>query len=268
MSCTIVVPCYNETKRLDRAEFMNYLAKHPAVSFVFVDDGSTDGTGALLDEFQTELPDQIKVVHQQPNQGKAEAVRTGMLHALSNQKAGQIGFWDADLATPLDAIDDLLKVFQDHPDVEIVFGARVKLLGRKIERQATRHYLGRVFATCASIVLGLPVYDTQCGAKLFRVTPVFSQVLQQPFCSRWIFDVELIARFLQEYSAQGRNAQSLFYEFPLYCWRDIAGSKVRATDFAKAARELFLIRNQYHFKRPKDSVAVHTGWAAEQSKRN
>jgi dolichyl-phosphate beta-glucosyltransferase len=249
MRCTIVVPCYNEANRLDRGRFRNYLAKHPDIAFIFVNDGSTDKTGALLDEMRVELPSQVDVLNQRPNAGKAEAVRAGMLHALRNQGNSFIGFWDADLATPLEAIDDLLEMFVNKPEVEIVFGARVKLLGRKIERQAVRHYLGRAFATCASFVLGLPVYDTQCGAKLFRVTPVLAQVLRPPFRSRWIFDVELMARFLQSYSAQGRNVNGLFHEFPLHCWRDVAGSKVRGRDFVKAAKELLAIRNQYPLKR-------------------
>jgi dolichyl-phosphate beta-glucosyltransferase len=260
-SYAIVVPCYNEADRLDGNAFLTYLAGHRDASVVFVNDGSVDGTLALLQRLQRESPEQIEVVDKKQNGGKAEAVRDGMLYALGQGRAEYVGFWDADLATPLAAIQDLMEVFHQHPEIEVVFGSRVKLLGRKIERRSIRHYLGRVFATCASLVLNLPVYDTQCGAKFFRVTPTLPHVLQEPFYSRWIFDVEMIARFLQAYGAEGKDARGLFYEFPLNYWKDVAGSKVRPSDFLKAGRELMVIRNKYLTGKTRGSLLqpVQTG---------
>jgi hypothetical protein len=106
-----------------------------------------------------------------------------------------------------------------------------------------RHYLGRVFATFASLVLRLAVYDTQCGAKLFRVNPTVSNLFQQPFRSRWIFDVELLARFVQSVGPQ--RAEAAIFEYPLEQWRDVPGSKLRPKHFAKAAWDLFMIRSNY-----------------------
>ncbi|PWU11820.1 MAG: family 2 glycosyl transferase [Terriglobia bacterium] len=262
--CVIVVPCYNEASRLNTAEFRNYLARAPHVSMLFVNDGSSDDTLAVLQRMQAALPEQVEVLDMAKNSGKGEAVRLGLLQALERKDAVYAGFWDADLATPLSAIDDLLNVCLAEPNVEMVLASRVKLLGREIERLAVRHYLGRVFATCASLVLSIPVYDTQCGAKLFRVTPKLPEMLQKPFCSRWIFDVELIARFLQLHGPDRQKARGLIYEFPLFRWTDVPGSKVRPRDFFIAMAELWTIWRTY--PPPKPTAKADSAMAAETPK--
>jgi hypothetical protein len=71
-------------------------------------------------------------------------------------------------------------------------------------------------------------------------------LFQQPFLSRWIFDVEILARLIKR--TRGKDippADRLIYEFPLTEWRDVAGSKVQLYDFTKAALELYRIRRKY-----------------------
>jgi len=243
--CTIVVPCYNEAERLDPGAFLDYAARRPEVRFLLVNDGSTDATLAVLERLAAARTGQFAVLHLPHNQGKAEAVRQGMLEAMLDEPE-LAGFWDADLATPLEAIDELRAVMAADPRLRIVIGARVKLLGRQIERHALRHYLGRVFATAASTVLRLPVYDTQCGAKLFRVCDETRALFLRPFCSHWVFDVELLARFVRGRVVQGLPAaESAIYEYPLHTWRDVAGSKVRPKDFFRAFVELSRIYWRY-----------------------
>jgi dolichyl-phosphate beta-glucosyltransferase len=243
-TCTIVIPCFNEAARLQGGEFRDYLSKVPEVTLLFVDDGSTDGTLGVLQKLQSELPAQVGILQKKDNAGKGEAVRSGLLSAIQTG-AGTVGFWDADLSTPLNAIADLQAVLLSHPGVDIALGSRVKLMGRRIERHASRHYLGRIFATFASLVLSLPVYDTQCGAKLFRVTPTLGQVLAQPFGSRWIFDVELLARFLKSDARRSGEKGDFIYEFPLMVWQDVPGSKVRLRDFVRSATDLYKIWRRY-----------------------
>jgi dolichyl-phosphate beta-glucosyltransferase len=171
-------------------------------------------------------------------------VRTGLLAALG-AGCDQVGYWDADLATPLRAIQTFRTVLDERPVTEMVLGSRVRLLGRRIQRRPLRHYLGRVFATAASLVLRIPVYDTQCGAKLFRASPWLREVLRTPFRSRWIFDVELIARFLDQMpAAAGDTVDDLLYELPLVEWEDVGSSRVRARDFARAAIDLLVIHRR------------------------
>jgi dolichyl-phosphate beta-glucosyltransferase len=239
----IVVPCFNEAQRLRLSEFRDYLSHRRNVSFLFVNDGSRDQTSAVLRKFQAETGPQVDLLDYSENRGKAEAVRRGMLHALSRD-IQFVGFWDADLATPLSAIDEFVSLLEDRPQLQMVFGARVKLLGREIDRRVTRHYLGRVFATCASLVLKLPVYDTQCGAKIFRVTNLLPKLLEEAFRSRWIFDVEIVARFVRATGNRAVATESI-YEYPLRKWVDVAGSKVRPKDFVRAFLELMAIWLKY-----------------------
>lgn len=128
----------------------------------------------------------------------------------------------------------------------MVFGARVQLVGWAIERSLLRHYAGRVFATATSRVLGLSVYDTQCGAKLFRSTPEVAALLEEPFRTSWVFDVEILARWLQQRAdALGVAPADAIYELPLRTWRDVPGSKVRPWDFGRALLELARIWRSY-----------------------
>ena len=99
------MPCYNEEKRLDVAAFDRCLAETSELCFVMVNDGSRDGTLALLGELAARHPARVRVLDVQPNQGKAEAVRRGMVLAMDGNDSSYAGFWDADLATPLPAIE-------------------------------------------------------------------------------------------------------------------------------------------------------------------
>lgn len=241
----IVVPCYNEARRLNTAAFLQFTSKAPQVRLLFVDDGSTDSTLAVLEQLQRACEARIGILALKQNSGKAEAVRRGVLHALDTLQPRVAGYWDADLATPLEAVFSFLDVLASQANIEMVFGSRVKLLGRHVERRPVRHYLGRVFATTVSSVLRLPIYDTQCGAKLFRVRPETRQIFDQPFLSRWVFDVEIIARYLDLYHREHNRLETAIYEYPLESWVDVAGSKVHAADFFVAFWDVLRIRRRY-----------------------
>ena len=241
----IVVPCYNEAARFQVERFRTFLEMHPSVSFVLVSDGSSDATVAVLKHVQQGFEPRVFVIDRKENRGKAETVREGMLYALDLNEAEVIGFWDADLATPLEAIFDMLPVLESQPAIQMVFGARVKLLGRQIHRKTMRHYLGRVFATTVSTMLSLAIYDTQCGAKLFRATHGLRSMCSEPFITRWVFDVELIARWVRLNSFDKKAVEESIYEYPLHVWEDIAGSKLKPRDFLKGLLDVVRIYRKY-----------------------
>jgi dolichyl-phosphate beta-glucosyltransferase len=241
----VVVPCYNEARRLRADVFEAFAKAQPDIRFLLVNDGSTDTTLELLRGLEARNGEQFAVIDVQPNGGKAEAVRRGMLVALEEQPS-YAGYWDADLATPLDEIPWFVEVLDQQPQLLLAMGSRVKLLGRTIERSLRRHYLGRVFATAASITLRLAVYDTQCGAKLFRCAPETIELFREPFVTGWIFDVELIARLTRARRGTGLPPVSeAICELPLHTWCDVAGSKVKPHDFFVALLEMTRIWRRY-----------------------
>ena len=259
-----------------------------ALTFLFVNDGSTDDTASVLDSLNAKDAASFQVLHLPNNVGKAEAVRAGLIQALHTAAPSSsdgetreiVGYWDGDLATPLSSIDMFMKVFETVPRIDMVFGSRVALLGRDIQRHASRHYLGRVFATLSSWLLDLRIYDTQCGAKLFKASTGLQLALKERFQSRWIFDVELIARLkahrqhvLNEWinvdRGQGKKGikpsllSKTIYESPLDSWRDISGSKLSLKHKASALYGLFYIWEKYtspwKYWDPATGLSVHSG---------
>jgi hypothetical protein len=77
------------------------------------------------------------------------------------------------------------------------------------------------------------------------VTSKTRQVFAEPFLSKWVFDVEIIARYLNLYRNDPKHLEQIIYEYPLETWVDIPGSKVRPKDFLKALQDLFRIKRKY-----------------------
>src|SRR5436190_7159732 len=134
----VVIPCFNEAQRLDLSTFSSFIKQHPEQRLFFVNDGSTDGTSGLLAQLQRKSQGQMLVRDLPRNVGKAEAVRQGLLEALGHGP-DYVGFWDADLATPLDEIATLRNILRQQPHLQMAMGSRVALLGRFIERSPMRH---------------------------------------------------------------------------------------------------------------------------------
>ena len=235
-SAFIVVPCYNEAARLNKTAFLTFLDKNPRARLVFVNDGSTDDTLRILNAMFEIRPSKIVVLSLKENSGKAEAVRQGMVFA-SDAGADLVGYWDADLATPLDAVSDFLRVADRFRTVSVIFGSRRPLLGHRIYRTVGRRAVSRLCAFLARRAIKLPVSDTQCGAKLFRNTPELIEALNTKFSAGWLFDVELFARI----SARVSDRERAFYELPLAEWRGVEGSKVSNAAILKSGIEMLKI---------------------------
>jgi len=219
---TLVIPCYNEEKRLPEAAILEYLSSHSEVAVLFVNDGSTDHTSQRIENLARKAPGQITCLQLSKNMGKAEAVRQGILKACESKHGTWLGYWDADLSTPLAEVDRLLGHATN--EVKMLMGSRVKRLGASVQRHAWRHIGGRIMATLLSILLRLPVYDTQCGAKLIR-RDIIETVFSKPFLSAWLFDVEILFRLGFLCPTLGRDNSII--EVPVATWKDVCGSKLK-----------------------------------------
>ncbi len=229
MNTSVVIPCYNEARRLDVGA-LDALRDAGSVP-VIVDDGSSDDTAAIAAAAGHRV---VSIAHA----GKAEAVRAGLAAAIADG-ADVVGYLDADFSTPAAEWLRLRDVLLTDAQLEVVLGSRMAHLGAQIERRPSRHYLGRIFATAASLTLSLPVYDTQCGAKVLRVSPELKRAIAAPFRSGWAFDVELLQRLLRE----GVGADAIV-EVPLRRWRDVDGGHLRPAAMLRAGLDLWRLRRR------------------------
>jgi dolichyl-phosphate beta-glucosyltransferase len=232
MKVTIIIPFYNEVKRLNYEGFIEIFNTFSKYNFLLVDDGSSDNTIAVLEEFQLKFSS-IEVLKLKKNVGKAEAIRSAV---LSLSDADFISYYDADLATPFSELDKLIQFSIQNPNYKMVMGARIKLIGNGVKRSLKRHYFGRIFATIVSqFVLKVAVYDTQCGAKVIDYQTA-KQIFEKPFISKWLFDVELLKR-LQRIN----NLREIVKEIPLEKWEEIGNSKIKVSDFIRIPFQLLQI---------------------------
>jgi glycosyltransferase involved in cell wall biosynthesis len=251
----IVIPCYNEYDRLDSQKIADFLTNKSDVLLLFVDDGSNDNTKSLLQNMQNHH-ESIECYFLSENKGKAEAVRLGLNHLLDKQ-IPFIGYFDADFSTPLHYIDVFTKELESKDNnYLIVMGSRIRRLGSEINRKPIRHVLGRIFATLASFSLQMPVYDTQCGAKLFHRS-VAEKAFQKSFLSRWLFDVEIIARSIVEFG-YFKTKKSIL-EYPLEVWKDEGNSRIKLKDTLIMPAALIKLHVAYHqrIKKIKQSENSH-----------
>ncbi len=237
----IVIPCYNESSRLDVETYYSFAVSRPDVHLLFVDDGSADSTLQVLSGLAART-DNMAVHRLAVNGGKAEAVRQGMIYTLGSYQASYVGYFDADLATPLEEMMKIYDELRARSGYIIALGSRWQRLGSQIDRTWKRHYLGRIFATVVGFLLDIHIYDTQCGAKVLA-TDRLAEVVSEPFITRWLFDIELMMRLERIYGRAEMDSWAV--EVPLQRWREVGNSRVGLRDFVRAPLELLRIRLQY-----------------------
>lgn len=243
MKIRLVIPCYNEALRFHADGFRMALEQRPGLRLLFVDDGSKDDTRGVIGGFCASHSERAQLLVLDRNGGKAEAVRQGMLHAVARpDDAEYLGYFDADLAIPLEEAFLFFAFLQDRRPAYIL-SARAKLLGTtRIDRYLYRHILGRIFATFVSTVMGVAVYDTQCGAKLVR-SDMAGTLFREAFMDRWLFDVELLYRCMVYYGRS--HLEEHVAEVPLRRLRDPGGSSVSLAHALRMPFGMLRIHRRY-----------------------
>lgn len=236
----LIIPCFNEADRLPESAITAFLQSHPNVSILLVNNGSTDTTGAVIDHIVQNSPQQAASMNLPVNRGKCECVRQGILALLEQSSAEWLGFWDADMATGLEELDRLPAFVSE--STKMVLCSRIRRLGAVIDRYRLRFYLSRMSATIISVVTRLPVYDSQCGAKLVH-RQIAKQIFEQPFLSHWLFDVEMLLRLKALYPAAGLDETAV--EVPVTQWKDVPGSKLRSHHVVRSLIDIFRIGRHY-----------------------
>ena len=239
----IVIPCYNESKRINPNQYLDGLKDFPSQVFL-IDDGSRDNTFSVLKNLERKAPDRFTAIKCIDNGGKAEAVRRGMNEAI-DRNFKYVGFMDADLATPFSEVPSFLKSFKDNPEVNSVIGTRLKLAGHKIERSGSKYMIQKVIAAMGSLLFSPKVSDTQCGAKMFK-SDVLKPAIKEKFSVNWLFDQELLTRLSRLPQNKGKN---WLYELPLSKWTEVGGSHIRKSDYIKCLKDYFKLLMKYGIKK-------------------
>lgn len=236
----IIIPCYNEAKRLSIDSYSNFLEKETEASILFVNDASTDATLGVLARLKEKYLNQVAILENKQNKGKAESIRNGVLHLIKNNTGTTYAYLDADLATSLEECYSYKNHLIDGK--EFVFASRILKIGSVVERKFSRFFFGRIIATIISNILDIKVYDTQCGCKVFTKN-IAVLIFQKAFISKWLFDVELFSRILKHYGKE--KAIGLMNEIPVKQWVDVGDSKVKLSYFFQLWIDLYKIKKSH-----------------------
>jgi DNA-binding response OmpR family regulator len=237
----VVIPCYNEEKRLKTKEFANFVSNNHGYHICFVNDGSKDKTLEVLKEFQQGKEGYISIYDCEKNGGKAEAVRLGILFLVKDKSLDYIGFLDADLSTDFADFDDLAKTLSAS-DYKLVAGSRINRMGANIIKQSSRDIISKIINKIIRTILRLEIQDTQCGAKIMK-REVAENMFNTPFLTSWLFDVEIFLRMKKYYGAE--IVKKLICEQPLKRWVHECGSKFSFKDSIKILGQLSEIARKY-----------------------
>lgn len=224
MKLSIVVPAYNEEKRLPPMlqAYLPYFAGKYGTDFqlIVAVNGSKDRTAERAREFGRQYP-QLIVLEEKNKIGKGGAILMGFRAA----RGALTGFVDADGSTGPDAFDDLVEHIGDAGAIIASRWRRESVVSPK--QPLARRVASRIFNGLVRMLFGLRITDTQCGAKLMRREAIV-RVMPVIGITRWAFDVDLLFQL--------KRAGYAVIERPTV-WHDVGGSQLNVS---RASFEMFV----------------------------
>lgn len=237
----IVIPCFNEEKRLPIEDYDLFLKKNEQIFLCIVNDGSIDKTSNVLEKLKSSFPSRIQILTLNENQGKGNAIFYGFQHVFqSKSNIKDIGYLDSDLSVSL---VDYLNMLQFHrqENNSLTYASREKLKISEMQRQWERKLVSFLAKKMISGIFRLNIYDTQCGAKIFDIKHA-KHIFYQQFESRWLFDIEIFIRIKE---TQQLNTTQPYY---LKSWLFQSQSKMGYWDLIyKIPKELIALIWQSRF---------------------
>ena len=236
----LVIPCFNEAKRL-QVPYWEEIITAPNLDntkFLFIDDGSSDGTFEVLNGLTKYS--QVEAVSLGINAGKANAIRSAFQKILETSffDCDLIGFIDSDSSFDAEEVIDILSHLENQSKYFDAFlYSRVKLSGSQIRRSEIRHVISRIIYTFIVRGWNWAPYDTQSGFKVFRNSDAMKDVVSTPFRTRWFFDIEFMNRL-----SMRMGSQLNIKELPLRYWQERSGSKIKARKYFSIFHEILIAR--------------------------
>ncbi len=227
-SISIIIPAYNEAKRLPQTlQHIHLYLPHikDGVEVIVVDDGSTDDTIQVVERLGFV---EVKILQQMRNAGKFAAFRRGVEAA----RYDWVLLYDADGATPIAVLDNLLPQLNQNYD-GLIGSRRTHGSNVTVQQGFLRQWAGLIAYLTIRALTGVTFKDTQCGFKLCRTT-LMRQAVGKMQVQRFAGDVELIY-LLQLFGGRLK-------EVPVE-WHDVPDSTVRWKDYWYSLKDILRIRH-------------------------
>jgi dolichol-phosphate mannosyltransferase len=221
--CTLVIPAYNEEGRI---QVLLSDIKGSGAAYLFICDGNDKTAEIIRDYAEANKDMDIRCLDYHYRLGKGKAIREGLMKASTPFA----GYMDADGSTSLEEMSSL---FSSLVDADGVIGSRY-VPGSAVTAQQGifRRIESRVFNLIIRILFGMPYHDTQCGAKVFKNSPLRT-ILPDITSNGFEFDVELIWRM--------RRSGYTVKEHPII-WQNRGDSRVKGQDAFSMLMNLLKLR--------------------------